>query len=91
MDRQVGGAHYKHLPIQPALFCELNKLSFLESCVVKRVARHRHRGRAEDLRKAIHELELLLDIVYGEGPDRPDPPPSPATQPPSPRSWTGTP
>lgn len=67
MDRQVGGSHYKDCAIQPAMFCEKNRLGFLESCVVKRVTRHRHctgKG-AEDIQKAIHELELVLELVYG--------------------------
>jgi hypothetical protein len=32
--------------------------------VIKRVCRHRHKGRAEDIRKAIHELELILQLEY---------------------------
>lgn len=57
---------YEDCVIQPAVFSEKNKLSFLEGCVVKRVARHRHAtgGGAEDIRKAIHELHMLLELVY---------------------------
>lgn len=64
---QVGGDHYKHCPIQPAIYCEANQLSFLESCVVKRVTRHmKPTGKGvEDLQKAIHELQLLISIRYG--------------------------
>jgi hypothetical protein len=31
---------------------------------VKRVCRHRSKNGAEDIRKAIHELELLLQLEY---------------------------
>jgi hypothetical protein len=57
---QEGGSHYKDMPIQPALFCERNGLSFLESCVVKRMCRWRRKDGILDLQKAIHEIKLLI-------------------------------
>ena len=65
LDVQVGGAHYKDKPIQPIEFITANNLTFLEGCVVKRVARHRNKNGAEDIRKAIHELEMILEFEYG--------------------------
>ena len=50
---QVGGSLYTDCVIQPAVFSEKNKLSFLEGCVVKRVTGEG----ADDIRKAIHELQ----------------------------------
>ena len=64
LDRQEGGGHYKDFAIQPVEFITANKLSFLEGCVIKRVRRHRAKNGAEDIRKAIHELELLLELEY---------------------------
>jgi len=65
-DEQVGGDHYKSLPIQPAMFAEANSLSFLEGCVVKRVCRWRRGGNGgEDSEKAIHELQLLKESSQG--------------------------
>ena len=62
-DTQVDGDHYKGMTIQPAVFCEHNKLSHLESNVVKRMCRWRTKGVAlKDLRKAQHEIELLIEI-----------------------------
>lgn len=61
---QEGGNHYKILTIQPVEFITTNKLSFLEGCVIKRVCRHRSKNGAEDIRKAIHELELILQLEY---------------------------
>lgn len=62
---QIGGDHYKSFAIQPAEFCERNGLSFLEGCVVKRLCRWRlqrgGKGR-EDLLKARHEIDLLLEL-----------------------------
>ena len=63
-DRQVAGTHYKQLTIQPVDYCQLNKLGFCESCVVKYVSRHRDKNGAEDIKKAIHFLELLMEIEY---------------------------
>lgn len=64
LETQVGGGHYKSLPIQPVEFITVNKLTFLEGSVLKRLCRHRSKNGAEDIRKAIHELELLLQLEY---------------------------
>ena len=53
------------MPIQPVEFCQRNELNFCESSVIKYVCRHRRKNKAEDIRKAIHFLELLLDLEYG--------------------------
>ena len=66
---QVGGSHYREGQIQPVEYIEANKLGFLEGCVVKRVTRHARptgKGR-QDIEKAIHELQLLLELRYGNG------------------------
>jgi hypothetical protein len=65
---QVGGDHYRGLTIQPVEFITANGLTFLEGCVIKRVSRHRAKNGAEDIRKAIHELQLILRLQYGEDP-----------------------
>lgn len=67
LTEQVGGSHYKDCKIQPAQYIEANNLKFLEGCVVKRVTRHDKptgKGR-QDIEKAIHELQLLLELRYG--------------------------
>lgn len=67
LDVQIGGSHYKALPIQPAEFSERNALTFLEGCVVKRVCRHSRGGKGrQDIEKAIHELQLILALHYPE-------------------------
>ena len=65
-ETQVAGSHYKDLAIQPAEFCQRNRLGFCESSVVKYVTRHRNKKGAEDIKKAIHFLLLLLEIEYPE-------------------------
>ncbi len=67
-DTQVGGDHYRTCKIQPVEFIEANALAFLEGCIVKRVTRHNRAGGKgrQDIKKAIHELQLLLQLRYGE-------------------------
>jgi hypothetical protein len=36
---QVAGDHYVGLPIQPAIYIETNRLTYLEGCVVKYITR----------------------------------------------------
>jgi hypothetical protein len=63
LDNQVAGNHYL-MPIQPVEFITKNNLTFLEGCVVKRVCRHRRKNGKEDLLKAIHELQLMIELEY---------------------------
>ena len=62
LNDQVGGIHYKTLPIQPIVYCELNGLSACESAVVKYVSRWRNKGGVEDLKKARHYLDILIEM-----------------------------
>ena len=66
LDKQEGGDHYKTMKIQPVEFIHANKIPFLDGCVIKRVCRHRSKNGAEDIRKAIHELNLILELEYGK-------------------------
>lgn len=63
LDIQVAGTHYQ-MAIQPVEFITKNNLTFLEGCVIKRVCRHRRKAGKEDLLKAIHELQLLIELEY---------------------------
>lgn len=68
-DKQIAGSHYKDMEIQPYEYCERNKLTGLESNVVKYVSRWRKKGGRVDLEKAIHCLELLIELNFGEETD----------------------
>lgn len=59
-EKQVGGEHYK-LAIQPIDFIVKNKIPFIEGNVIKYVTRHRHKNGRQDIEKAIHYLEMLLE------------------------------
>lgn len=62
--RQVAGSHYKKYAIQPAEYCAKNKIGFLPGTAIKYVTRYKDKGGAEDIRKAIHILELILEFEY---------------------------
>jgi hypothetical protein len=66
LDTQVGGDHYRFGAIQPVEYIEANSLRYLEGSVVKRVTRHdKPTGKGkQDIEKAIHELQLLLELRY---------------------------
>ena len=60
-ETQHGGGHYKTREIQPIEFILANNLDFCEGNVVKYVCRWREKNGVEDLKKAIHYLEFLID------------------------------
>lgn len=59
-NKQVGGSHYQ-LPIQPIEYILSNGLGYCEANVVKYVSRWRNKGGIQDLKKAIHYLEMLIE------------------------------
>lgn len=64
-DLQEGGNHYKDLTIQPVEFIHANKIGYLEGNVIKYVVRHRKKNGKEDLLKAKHYIDLLIQLDYG--------------------------
>lgn len=77
LHNQISGSHYKRCKIQPAEFIHANGLGYFEGCAIKYVVRHRDKGGADDLRKAIHYMEMLLELEYGETKKDPAQPPAP--------------
>lgn len=59
---QVGGAHYAAKPIQPWDFIAANGLGYFEGNVVKYLSRWRDKGGVQDLHKAAHYLQKLIEI-----------------------------
>ena len=66
LDTQVGGGHYKQFKIQPVEFFIANNLPFVEASIIKYVCRHSFKNGKEDLQKAIHFCEILIEKVYNE-------------------------
>lgn len=59
---QEGGSHYKDLVIQPVEYIHKNRIGFIEGCVIKYATRWREKGGLQDLRKARHFLDLLIEM-----------------------------
>lgn len=74
--KQVGGTHYSGLKIQPTEYIHANKLGFIEGNIIKYVTRHSQKNGKEDLLKALHYLQQLIEYEY---PDIPN------------HTWTSTP
>jgi len=65
-NKQEGGSHYKNLKIQPMQYALENKLDYAQANVVRYVTRHADKNGKEDLLKAIHNLELMIEFYYGD-------------------------
>lgn len=65
-DKQIGGKHYKGMKIQPTDFIAANDIPFIEGNVIKYVCRHEFKNGKEDVLKAIHYLNLLLEYKYSD-------------------------
>lgn len=62
LTQQIGGRHYKQLPIQPVEYIHANGIGYFEGNVIKYVSRWKDKGGVEDLHKAAHYLDLLIDL-----------------------------
>jgi hypothetical protein len=67
LDTQVSGSHYK-MPIQPVEFIHKNNIGYLEGNVIKYTCRHKNKNGKEDILKAIHYLQLILELQYDAKP-----------------------
>lgn len=63
-EKQVGGSHYQKMKIQPLEYIEANKLPYCEGNVIKYVSRHRIKNGVEDIKKAMHYLEFIMERDY---------------------------
>ncbi len=62
LNNQVGGNHYKKFIIQPVEFCYHNNIPYLEATAIKYLCRWRDKGGLQDLEKAKHFIDLLIDF-----------------------------
>jgi len=53
-DKQHGGSHYQ----------KYNELLYPEGCAIKYIIRHRDKGKKQDLLKAIHFIEMIIERDY---------------------------
>ena len=64
--KQVGGNHYKKYKIQPIEFIIKNNIGFVEGNILKYILRFKEKGGVQDLLKAKHYIELLIDSSKGK-------------------------
>ena len=60
-DKQIGGSHYKNMPIQPIEFIMKNNLGFCEGNIIKYICRYKEKNGLQDLEKAKHYIEMLIE------------------------------
>jgi hypothetical protein len=63
LNKQIAGDHYKNMPIQVVEFCHANGIGFLEGNIIKYACRYSKKGGVEDIEKAKHYCELLLELL----------------------------
>ena len=62
--KQIGGNHYIKYKIQPSKFVVENKLLYPEGNVIKYILRHHAKGGKEDLEKAKHFIDMIIERDY---------------------------
>ena len=64
--KQIGSKHYLKYKIQPSVFINENRILFAEGNAIKYICRHQDKGKKEDLLKAIHYIEMIINRDYKE-------------------------
>ena len=65
-EEQVGGRHYIEKAIQPWDYIIANKMGYLEGNIIKYVSRYKDKNGIEDLVKAAHYLDKLIEVTRSE-------------------------
>ncbi|WP_208618348.1 DUF3310 domain-containing protein [Aggregatibacter kilianii] len=60
-DIQIGGNHYHSFAVQPFEFIYKNKIPYAEGSVIKSICRWVNKGNIEDLQKARHYIDLIIE------------------------------
>ena len=63
-DKQIGGTHYLKFKIQPSEFANKNNLPFAEGNAIKYICRHKYKGKKDDLKKAKHYIDMIIERDY---------------------------
>ena len=64
--KQIGGSHYLKFKIQPSEFANKNNLPFAEGNAIKYICRHKYKGKKDDLKKAKHYIDMIIERDYGD-------------------------
>ena len=73
-DTQIGADHYKGVPIEHWDFVKMHSIPYMEAQIIKYVMRHHAKNGVEDLLKAKHFLDKLLEQEYAQTEDNPSNP-----------------
>ena len=65
-EEQVGGRHYIEKAIQPWDYIIANNMGYLEGNIIKYVSRYQDKNGIEDLIKASHYLDKLIEVKRNE-------------------------
>lgn len=60
-ETQIGGDHYSKMAIQPIDYILGNGLGYCEGNIIKYVSRWKNKNGVEDLKKARHYIDLLIE------------------------------
>lgn len=66
LEIQHGGNHYKDMKIQPIEFIHANNIDYLAGNVIKYIVRHKKKNGIEDVKKALHYCQLIIEMEYKE-------------------------
>ena len=64
-DIQHGGTHYKGKAIEPWDYIAANGIGFFEGNAIKYLSRWRDKGGIDDLKKARHYIDKLIEVETG--------------------------
>jgi hypothetical protein len=67
LSTQIGGSHYVKLKIQPMEYSMANNLNACQHTAIKYLTRYKDKNGVEDLRKAIHTIEMLIEFEMRGG------------------------
>ena len=67
LSSQIGGDHYKAMKIQPMEYSMANNLNACQHTAIKYVTRYKTKGGKQDLEKAIHCIQMLIEFEYAAG------------------------
>lgn len=68
LDTQIGGDHYKSMKIQPMEYSMQNGLDACQHTAIKYITRFRQKGGIQDLEKAKHCIDMLIQFELGHTP-----------------------
>lgn len=62
LQSQVGGNHYKDMKIQWVEFVHANQIPAIEGAIIKYICRWRKKNGVQDLLKAKHYIDMLIEL-----------------------------